>query len=210
MTDYPLDPKRPDGKCAARTRSGGKCTMPAGWGTEHVGTGVCRRHGGANFPQQQQRHDALVARREVADVVARWDIPADVSTTEFFDAELRRSAAALAFLDGKVAEQTDTQLVFGVTKVEQGGSDGGKKTTLEAKPSIWWRLWQEERKHGLEVAKAAATIDLESAKIRVDMATAEALNRIVTEAVRAAGGDVEVANQVIDAKLAELDERAVT
>ena len=33
--------------CGAQKRRGGKCTMPAGWGTVHPGTGRCKLHGGS-------------------------------------------------------------------------------------------------------------------------------------------------------------------
>lgn len=32
--------------CGAKTRSGTECRRPAGWGTEHVGEGRCKLHGG--------------------------------------------------------------------------------------------------------------------------------------------------------------------
>lgn len=35
--------------CGARTRSGGRCKHPAGWGTSHVGQGRCKLHGGASL-----------------------------------------------------------------------------------------------------------------------------------------------------------------
>lgn len=35
------------GRCNVRTRKGGSCTLPAGWGTPHVGRGACKLHGGA-------------------------------------------------------------------------------------------------------------------------------------------------------------------
>lgn len=35
-------------KCGAKTRSGGKCGQPAGWGTHHVGEGKCKLHGGSS------------------------------------------------------------------------------------------------------------------------------------------------------------------
>lgn len=34
--------------CGAKTRNGGKCQHKAGHGTDHVGTGKCRLHGGAS------------------------------------------------------------------------------------------------------------------------------------------------------------------
>lgn len=35
-------------KCGAKTRAGGKCQYVAGHGTDHVGTGKCKLHGGAS------------------------------------------------------------------------------------------------------------------------------------------------------------------
>jgi hypothetical protein len=34
-------------QCGAKKRNGGKCTMAAGWGTNHPGTGKCKWHGGS-------------------------------------------------------------------------------------------------------------------------------------------------------------------
>lgn len=34
--------------CGAKTRSGGRCKKPAGWGTSHPGEGRCRLHGGCS------------------------------------------------------------------------------------------------------------------------------------------------------------------
>ena len=33
-------------QCGAKKRSGGKCTLAAGWGTNHSGIGKCKLHGG--------------------------------------------------------------------------------------------------------------------------------------------------------------------
>lgn len=33
-------------RCGAKTRAGTPCQQKAGWGTEHVGTGRCKLHGG--------------------------------------------------------------------------------------------------------------------------------------------------------------------
>jgi hypothetical protein len=34
--------------CGAKTRSGTPCERPAGWGTDHVGEGRCKLHGGCS------------------------------------------------------------------------------------------------------------------------------------------------------------------
>jgi len=37
-----------DDRCPATNRNGERCGHPAGWGTDHVGEGCCKHHGGAN------------------------------------------------------------------------------------------------------------------------------------------------------------------
>lgn len=39
--------------CGAKNRSGQPCKRPAGWGTDHVGTGKCKLHGGASLKGAQ-------------------------------------------------------------------------------------------------------------------------------------------------------------
>jgi hypothetical protein len=41
--------------CNARRRRGGRCHLPAGWGTRHVGRGPCRKHLG-NVPNVIRHH----------------------------------------------------------------------------------------------------------------------------------------------------------
>lgn len=41
-----VKPTPPDKFCNARNRSGSLCKKPAGWGTDHKGSGRCRLHGG--------------------------------------------------------------------------------------------------------------------------------------------------------------------
>jgi len=47
--------------CDAKTRSGGKCRRPGGWGTDHVGAGRCKLHGGStrNHRRAARRAEAL-------------------------------------------------------------------------------------------------------------------------------------------------------
>jgi hypothetical protein len=47
--------------CDANTRSGGKCRRPGGWGTDHVGAGRCKLHGGStrNHRRAARRAEAL-------------------------------------------------------------------------------------------------------------------------------------------------------
>ena len=52
----PAQWKRP---CGAHTKhnhdkNGGRCQMPAGFGTDHVGEGRCKYHGGCNTPPSRR------------------------------------------------------------------------------------------------------------------------------------------------------------
>jgi hypothetical protein len=51
--------------CNARKRRGGRCRLPAGWGTRHVGRGPCRKHLG-NAPNVDRHH----AHAELIEIVA--------------------------------------------------------------------------------------------------------------------------------------------
>lgn len=54
------------GYCGARrTRDGGTCRKPSGWGTSHVGAGSCRLHGGAT-PNGVAAGERALADREAA------------------------------------------------------------------------------------------------------------------------------------------------
>lgn len=46
-----------DGRCGAKTRKGTPCLQKAGWGTNHVGSGRCKLHGGKSTgPKNQQNN----------------------------------------------------------------------------------------------------------------------------------------------------------
>lgn len=60
-------------RCGAKKRGGGKCGQPAGLGTEHLGSGRCKWHGGAS-PSGRK-----AAAREVALAFARGALGAEVA-----------------------------------------------------------------------------------------------------------------------------------
>lgn len=57
-------------KCGAKGRSGRPCGLPAGHGTDHVGEGRCRRHGGAT-PVKHGRY-STITRPRIAELVAQF------------------------------------------------------------------------------------------------------------------------------------------
>lgn len=50
-----------DRYCGAKTRAGTPCRRPAGWGTDHAGSGKCKLHGGASTGPKTKEGKAKAA-----------------------------------------------------------------------------------------------------------------------------------------------------
>ena len=61
--------------CGAKTRQGGQCLRPAGWGTPHPGVGRCKWHLGSTRNHVSSAATAVVE-RETRDLLARLGEPA--------------------------------------------------------------------------------------------------------------------------------------
>ena len=57
--------------CGAKTRAGTPCTLRAGWGTDHVGDGRCKLHGGKS-PRKSGRY-SKVPSRAVREIIAELE-----------------------------------------------------------------------------------------------------------------------------------------
>lgn len=51
--------------CGAKTRQGTPCQLLAGWGTDHVGTGRCKLHGGNGGAKPQHGRYSIVKRQSL-------------------------------------------------------------------------------------------------------------------------------------------------
>jgi hypothetical protein len=51
-------------RCGGRTRTGGLCRRPAGWGTAHAGVGSCKLHGGSTPNHQAHAGRLLLEQAE--------------------------------------------------------------------------------------------------------------------------------------------------
>lgn len=59
--------------CGAKTRSGTPCTQVAGWGTQHVGVGRCKLHGGASPIKHGRRSRYTTAYRPVQQILEQLE-----------------------------------------------------------------------------------------------------------------------------------------
>lgn len=133
------------GAFGGKTRDGKTCTAPAGANTPHVGTGLCRQHGGL-------RRDELATGAWVMGHALAKSL--DVSPWDALLGEVRRTAGKVAWLDWKLGTYGDDAEFVG---------DG------QAVP--WVRMQEKERTHLARVSKMA--IDAGVAAIMVQQVQAE-------------------------------------
>lgn len=154
------------GKCGARKRdgSGDTCQLRAGWGTDHPGIGPCRKHGG-----NTRNHVAAARLEEARRAVATYGLPRDIDPAAALLEEVHRTAGHVAWLGQKVAELDEDDLVWGVTEeVDKGsGQFSGVDITKAAKPNAWLVLYQQERKHLVDVSAAAIRAGVDAALVRL-------------------------------------------
>lgn len=167
-------------RCTATAKSTGeRCRHRA-----MTGANVCRHHGG-RAPQVKA---AAAKRLAVAAARRRLDIPEHVDPRDALAEELARTIAWVRWLGVQVDAVDDTALIWGRTKAV--AKIPAPEVTEEAKTSMWWTMLVEQRKHLVEVAKAAHACGVEDRLVEIKMRQAEVLVSIVTGMVADLGLDM--------------------
>jgi hypothetical protein len=169
--------------CGGKTRAGGKCERPAGWGTDHVGWGHCKLHGGC-APSGRKSAKRLMA----VDAVTTYGLPREVDPHVALMEELARTAGHVAWLgallrSGKLtADQNPTgrKKAVKLTQNTLGGEI----------PSVWLQLYSAERKHLESVAKTCIACGIAERQVQV----AEQQANLFGEALRGILSDLGVAD----------------
>lgn len=191
--------------CGAKKRQGeGDCTRPAGWGTDHVGEGPCKLHGGSTPSVAKGSHLRLVERKARA-VMETYGLPIETSPADALLAEVHRTAGHVAWLQQRVADLEEHDVVWGTTQIKTGGQDGG--TTEAAEPHVWLRLYQQERAHLVKVSAEAIRCGIEERRVKL----AESQGALVAGVIRAILGDLSLTpeqqamvSEVVPRRLREL------
>lgn len=158
-------------KCKAHTRAGKPCrTAPV------IGQAVCRMHGGSS-PQAKSAAARRQEERAAVLAVETLGLPRDISPTDALLEEVRWTAGHVQWLRAKVQDLQEDDLEWQQTK-ETTGVNGG--TTHEAKPSIWYALYTNERAHLVKVTVAAITAGIEERRVRI----AESQGALVADVIR--------------------------
>lgn len=161
--------------CGGKTRAGGSCARPKGWGTDHPGTGRCKLHGGStpNGRKSAQREQAVTA-------VATYGLPREVDPHAALVEELHRTAGHVAWLGLKVAELQSDHLY--------GPVGGGEHSIPRQEPHVWVGLYQAERKHFTEVAKTCIACGIAERQV----ALAEQQGQIIAQVLQAVARDMGI------------------
>ncbi len=182
--------------CGAKTRGGTPCQRRAGAGTDHVGIGCCKLHGGCT-----PSHQAFASRELARRACVQLGVSLDVHPAEALVREVCETAGNVEFYRSLVQElpthpdpdvyiephvDDDGELVEG--RWERGDAGVYGRTyhvsgipTGEAKPHILVTLYNEERKHLLAATTAALKAGVEARRVRL----AEQEASLVAEGFRA-------------------------
>lgn len=170
-----------------RRHDGLPCGNPKGFKTEHVGVGLCTFHCGSTA------NGIKAAQREMAEeLVATLGSPRPGDPFDIVIEEIARTNGHVLWLAEVVANLGYEDLVWGQTSAKVVESESKvtahSETQEAAGVNIWVKLYQDERKHLVQVVKAAA--DMGIAKRQVELA--EQTGRLLVSVIRATLGDPEL------------------
>lgn len=119
-------------------------------------------------------------------MVDTYGLPVEITPEQAILAEVHRTAGHVAWLEQQVHEMSSRDLIWGVTRVKEGGDDRG--TTEEAIPHAFLKLYREERAHLARVCADAIRAGIEDRRVKL----AEAQGTMVANAIRAILADLKL------------------
>jgi hypothetical protein len=160
-------------RCRRKHRPGGK---------------VCASHGG-NAKQNKAAAGQRTAEQKARALVATYGLPVDIAPDQAILDEVHRTAGHVAWLEQQVHALTEGELVWGITRVKEGGDDRG--VTEEAVPNALLRLYNEERDRLVRVCTAALKAGIEERRVKL----AERDGALISEVIRAILDDLKLTSK---------------
>lgn len=175
-------PKRaPDSKCQGRkTSEDGYCKQPAGHGTDHVGYGRCKKHGG-NTSNGKKAAAKLMAEN----LAHAYGLPRDIDPQEALLEELNRTAGHVGYLEQLVAAIEEEDLHG---EVGTSGSSEGKTYLAKSEPHVLIHMYQTERKMLERIAKSCIEAGIEERKVQI----AEEQGKLFAQVVQGILKDLDI------------------
>ena len=159
-------------RCGGRKKQGeGTCTQPAGWGTDHLGVGSCKLHGGCT-PNQ-----VAGAVRRLAETGAR------ALLAELHVAPVEDPLQALLKIAGQVLawQEATASLVNELEEVRYEGATGAEQLRAEV------ALYERAMDRAVAVLSAIARLNIEERLARVTERQADAVIDAIDAALATAG-----------------------
>lgn len=188
----------PDETCNARKRqhsgtkkSGTKgkdttkspyCSKPAGWGTDHVGVGRCKLHGGS-----VPNHRANAMEQIAEQGVEAFGLPVNVDPHDALIEELRRTAGIIAFYEQQIRELKHKEL-HGPVGTSGHDAESGLEHHPKSAMNIWVVEHREERKHYVKVAETCIRAGIEERRVQI----AEREGAVLAMVIRGILGEMKV------------------
>lgn len=157
-------------QCGAKKNKGlDICTLPAGWGTDHLGAGPCKHHMGST---PAGRKSAAIERGE--ELMVFYGKPLDTDPIQALLDEVRTTAGHKAWLAAEIAK-IDVKLV----------NEKGKVAGLEPEVEGILRLYQWERDHLVRTAKTCLDAGINERLVQIaehqGAKLADAIDQILDE-----------------------------
>jgi hypothetical protein len=179
------DPPKKPRRCKAQsTTTGQQCGR---WSSK--GQLVCAFHGG-NAPRAKAAAARRMAEEKARTALETYGRPIDTTPTEALLEEVRWTAGHVQWLRDRVRELEQAAVTWGVTeKVEKtAGEFPGVDTTHAAAPNVWVDLYARERKHLVDVCKAAISAGIEERRVRL----AESQGALLASVIHRILGDLNL------------------
>lgn len=171
--------------CGARTRSGATCRLFAGQGTNHVGFGRCKHHGGST-----PTHVASAVIQEARLRAVEFGEELPVEPAEALLTMLRLTAGMVAWTRDELARMDD-------------------RTTFEGQ--VLTRIYADERDRTARIAKAALDAGVAERTVRLAESYGELIATLIGNILvdlRLTPEQQDRAPQIVQARLLELEPSA--
>lgn len=149
------------------------------------GGSVCGVHGGSTR-HVKRAAEKRVAIQKVRVLVETYGLPVEIAPDQAILDEVHRTAGHVAWLEQQIRALAPEALIWGVTRVKEGGDDRG--TTEEAATHGMLKLYQQERAHLVKVCAEALRAGIEERRVKL----AERDGALVAQAIRAILADLQL------------------
>lgn len=158
-------------KCPFIKANGERCGQPAGLGTDHLGFGHCRFHGGTSKAHRVNAQHAMAA-----EAVANLGLDVKIDPLRALLEELWRTAGAVAWLRDRIREFPDD-----LTYLTENGM----------KPRAFLDVYHREREHLAKVAKMCLDAGVAERQVKL----AEEQGALVALAIKAILADLNLSEE---------------